>query len=56
MAFQGLLHHIEEIVALLELYPRTKVIIDHFGFCKFGDPDSSAWKSLLDLARFEQVN
>lgn len=55
MAFQGLLRHIDEITTLLETYPQTRVIIDHFGFCKFNDTDSSSWKSLLELAKFQQV-
>lgn len=55
MAFEGLLRHIEEIETLLELYPETKVIIDHFGFCKCSEPDSESWKKLLALAKFPQV-
>ncbi len=44
MPFKGLLLHLEEIRALLDAYPRTKCIIDHFGFCKCSDPGSEEWR------------
>ncbi|GMH43486.1 hypothetical protein BSKO_11408 [Bryopsis sp. KO-2023] len=55
MAFKGLLLHIEEIETLIKEFPNTRVIIDHFGFCKCSDPDSESWKRLIALAQFPQV-
>lgn len=34
MCFQGLMLHIKDIETLCTDYPSTKVLIDHFGFCK----------------------
>lgn len=55
-SLQGLLRHMNEIMTLANDYPETKVIIDHFGFCKADDPDSEEWKALLSLAEFPQVH
>jgi predicted TIM-barrel fold metal-dependent hydrolase len=55
MPFKGLLGHIDEIEDLATSYPRTPVIIDHFGFCKGGDTGSEEWRRLLNLARHPQV-
>jgi predicted TIM-barrel fold metal-dependent hydrolase len=55
MPFKGLLHHISDIEALATAYPETKVIIDHFGFCKCDNLESPEWQALLGLARFPQV-
>jgi len=53
MCFQGLMLHIKDIETLCTDYPSTKVLIDHFGFCKgTGGED---WRRLLALARFPQV-
>jgi predicted TIM-barrel fold metal-dependent hydrolase len=55
MTFKGLLHHVGEIRALALAYPSTKVIIDHFGFCKASNPHSDEWQALLSLAELPQV-
>jgi hypothetical protein len=55
MPFKGLLLHIADIEALATAYPETKVIIDHFGFCKCDNLESPEWQALLGLARFPQV-
>jgi Amidohydrolase len=55
MTFKGLLLHISDIRALAADVPDTKVIIDHFGFCKASDPDSEEWRALLSLAALPQV-
>jgi predicted TIM-barrel fold metal-dependent hydrolase len=55
MTFKGLLNHIDDITALCEDFPETKVIIDHFGFCSAAKPDGDDWKALYSLARFPQV-
>jgi predicted TIM-barrel fold metal-dependent hydrolase len=44
---------VEAIRNLLEAYPKTKVLIDHFGFCK-GVEDES-FGDLLALSAFENV-
>lgn len=53
MPFKGLLNHIQEIETLLQDYPQTKCIIDHYGFCnaKMGED----FERLLTLAAFPQV-
>lgn len=50
-----MLKHIDEITTLAEKYPKTKFIVDHYGFCKCDDLDSEEWKALLSLARFPQA-
>eukprot|EP00191_Tetraselmis_sp_GSL018_P021099 CAMPEP_0177581866 /NCGR_PEP_ID=MMETSP0419_2-20121207/2393_1 /TAXON_ID=582737 /ORGANISM="Tetraselmis sp., Strain GSL018" /LENGTH=337 /DNA_ID=CAMNT_0019070971 /DNA_START=149 /DNA_END=1163 /DNA_ORIENTATION=+ len=55
MTFKGLLNHVKDIEELCEAYPRTTVMLDHFGFCKCSAPDSEEWAALLSLARFPQV-
>jgi predicted TIM-barrel fold metal-dependent hydrolase len=55
MPFKGLLLHIDEIETLLQLYPETKAIIDHMGFCKCDDLQSEEWRRLLGLAKYPQV-
>jgi predicted TIM-barrel fold metal-dependent hydrolase len=55
MPFKGLLLHILDIWALARDFPDTKVIIDHFGFCKADHPDSEEWRELLALAELPQV-
>lgn len=55
MTFKGLLNHIDDITALCEDFPDTKVIIDHFGFCSAATPDAEDWTALYGLARFPQV-
>ena len=57
MVFQGLLHrlggepaptHLEDISALMEQFPNTTVVLDHFAFThKRTQPE--AWAGLLDL-------
>lgn len=47
--------HIEDIEELCEAYPSTKVLMDHFGFCRPSDRGGEPWKRLLGLARFSQV-
>lgn len=53
MCFKGLLLHVDEIEELCTEFPSTKVILDHFGFCK--GTEGEAWERLLGLARFPQV-
>lgn len=64
MFFQGILHrlggepaptHADDAVALMESFPDTKVIFDHFGFTnKFESPE--AWRRLLQICdAFPQV-
>lgn len=56
MLFKGLPLHIQEVTDLLESYPSTVAIIDHFGFFRQGgQDDEAAWQQLLSLARFPQV-
>jgi predicted TIM-barrel fold metal-dependent hydrolase len=55
MAFKGLLLHIDEIEQLLQLYPQTKAILDHMGFCKADNMQSEEWRRLLALAEYPQV-
>jgi predicted TIM-barrel fold metal-dependent hydrolase len=55
MPFKGLLLHIDEIETLLQLYPETKAIIDHMGFCKCDNLQSEEWQRLLGLAKHPQV-
>jgi predicted TIM-barrel fold metal-dependent hydrolase len=40
---------------LLQLYPGTKAIIDHMGFCKCHNLQSEEWQRLLGLAKYPQV-
>lgn len=55
MTFKGLLNHIDDITALCQEFPDTKVIIDHFGFCSAAKPDGPDWEALFGLARYPQV-
>jgi predicted TIM-barrel fold metal-dependent hydrolase len=55
MTFKGILNHIDDIKALATDFPDTKIIMDHFGFCKASDPASEEWKALMSLAEFPQV-
>jgi hypothetical protein len=55
MTFKGLLLHVNDIRALAADSPDTKIIMDHFGFCKASDPDSEEWQALLSLAALPQV-
>lgn len=64
MCFQGLNHHYYDILNLIERYPETKVIIDHFGFLVQTSPLLGAdvlefvedsWQQLLSLAAYRQV-
>ena len=42
---------------MIEKYPKTKVIIDHFGFFhQNGEDQEDIWCQLLSLARFQQVH
>lgn len=42
----------EEVETLFKLFPETKVILDHFGFCKSENP---AWDKLLEWSVYPQV-
>ncbi|CAK0835588.1 unnamed protein product [Prorocentrum cordatum] len=62
MAFKGLKLHVADIEALLQDSPKTKVIIDHWGF--FLQPatgegdrviDEDSWNALLQLSKYPQV-
>ncbi|KAL3692108.1 hypothetical protein R1sor_005759 [Riccia sorocarpa] len=57
MCFKGLLLHIDEIEELCSEFHSTKVMIDHFGFCKPAQSkeEEEAWMRLLLLSRFSQV-
>ncbi len=48
--------HVDEIESLIQGCPKTKVIIDHFGFCNCQDLQSEEWRRLLALARHPQVS
>ena len=53
MCFHGLHLHVEEIRDLCAEFPKTRVLMDHFGFVKgVEDPN---WLALLSLAEFPQV-
>lgn len=52
---QGLMLHIEDIEELCAEFPETKVMMDHFGFCRPEDRGKEPWERLLGLARFPQV-
>ena len=57
MCFTGLNNHYDDIIELMENYPKTKVIIDHFGFFhQNGEDQEDIWCQLLSLARFPQVH
>ena len=44
----------EEICELMTEFPKTRVLIDHFGFAKgANDPN---WRKVLSLAKFPQVS
>lgn len=65
MAFKGLAPFVPALKELCEEYPKTTLLIDHFGF--FRQPaiggqlggaasnDPEAWSGLLSLARYPQV-
>ncbi|KAH7281341.1 hypothetical protein KP509_36G042300 [Ceratopteris richardii] len=57
MCFKGLLQHIEDIEQLCGEFPRTRVLIDHLGFCKppLNDSEMRAWECLLGLSKYPQV-
>jgi len=64
MCFKGLPGHVPDIKALLEHSPRTKLIIDHWGFFRQPatggtDPNTKiseeAWQDLLELSKYPQV-
>lgn len=55
MCFQGLHLHFNDILALLESSPKTKVILDHFAFTSFTEEGSAAFQQLLQLAKYSQV-
>lgn len=56
MLFKGLDLHIREVTALMEAYPETTVVIDHWGFFhQDGQDNEESWRLLLELARFPQV-
>lgn len=53
MCMQGLAMHYDDILALLENSPDTKMILDHFGFTSMDNPDN--FTKLLDLAKYPGV-
>ena len=56
MCFTGLDKHVARIVNLLELAPKTKAIIDHFGFFKQeGKANEAIWAKVLALSEYPQV-
>ena len=57
MTFKGLPLHYDDIVALLQFSPNTKVIIYHWGFfVQNGNIDEDSWRKLLSLAAYKQVH
>lgn len=58
MCFKGLMLHVEEIEELCAEFPDTRVLMDHFGFCKppTNDEEQAAWRRLLSLSRFPQMH
>ena len=56
MCFKGLNNHIDEIKALLKASPKTKCIIDHWGFfVQEGKVVEESWSNLMGLAKYERV-
>lgn len=55
MCFQGLQLHYDDILSLLELSPKTTLILDHFGFTSFTKEGEAAFSQLLQLAQYPQV-
>ncbi|CAI5981195.1 unnamed protein product [Closterium sp. NIES-65] len=61
MCFKGFHLHADEIEQLCTAHPHTRVILDHFGFCRNPNhpsataADRTTWNRLLSLARFPQV-
>eukprot|EP00897_Mesotaenium_endlicherianum_P004750 jgi/Mesen1/4302/ME000022S03589 len=57
MCFKGLMLHIDEIEELCAEFPGTKVLMDHFGFCKppSNEEEEAALERLLGLSRYPQV-
>lgn len=53
MCFHGLLPQLDAIMALMDESPDTKVLMDHFGFCK--EEGGEDFAALLALARYPQV-
>ena len=53
MCFQGLGLHHDDLLALLEKSPDTKMILDHFGFTSVEDSDN--FEKLLELAKYSNV-
>ena len=56
MLFKGLHLHLSEVTALLQDYPETPAVMDHWGFFHQNGHDvEEAWRALIDLARFSQL-
>jgi len=54
MCFHGLDKSYEEMCELMTEFPKTRVLIDHFGFARgISDPN---WQKVLSLAKFPQVS
>ena len=54
MCFHGLDKSYSEMCELMTEFPKTRVLIDHFGFAKgVSDPN---WQKVLSLAKFPQVS
>ena len=58
MCFQGLRLHVADITRLLDSYPGTTAIIDHWGFfMQQGAPEEESWLALLRIgANYSQVH
>ncbi|KAK9865401.1 hypothetical protein WJX84_007086 [Apatococcus fuscideae] len=56
MCFHGLSAQMPAIEALMAHSPKTRVIMDHFGFCSMDDLGSENWKALSRLASHPQVH
>ena len=56
MCFKGLSLHFQDISNLLTAHPRTKAVIDHWGFfLQNGAIDEGSWQQLLSLSSYPQV-
>ena len=56
MCFKGLNQHYNDIQKLINLYPQTQIIIDHWGFIyQDGKYIEESWNQLLSLASYSNV-
>lgn len=48
-------HHLDDVATLLQGYPDTKILLDHFAFCKPGKDEAAMNKVLAMGRRFDQL-